>query len=114
MLNVIFAIVGLLLAILINVLADDLPLRIRPLPPHCPKCATIHKPTHWLGLLRRRCPECGLATRRRVLAVEVVTLILFGLLPTLIPDLTNLIVNMSLLKYRFIQAHTPMKFLGLF
>ncbi len=93
MLNLIFAIIGLLLAILINVLADDLPLRIRPLAPHCPKCAHIHKPTHWLGLLRRRCPECDLPVRKRVMAVEIATPLLFAFLPTLIPEINNLLVN---------------------
>jgi leader peptidase (prepilin peptidase)/N-methyltransferase len=93
MLNLLFALIGLLLAILINVLADDLPLRQRPLPPHCPRCAHIHKPAHWLGLLRRHCAECGLPARRRVLAVEIGTTLFFALLPTLIPEPRNLIVN---------------------
>ncbi|MCB8945185.1 MAG: prepilin peptidase [Ardenticatenaceae bacterium] len=93
MLNLLFALIGLLLSIVINVLADDLPLRIRPLAPHCPRCAHIHKPIHWLGLVRRQCPQCGQSVRRRVIAVEIGTTALFALLPSLIPDLRNLIVN---------------------
>ena len=93
MLNLLFAFIGLLLAIVINVLADDLPMRIRPLAPHCPRCAHIHKPLHWLGILRRRCPECGQPVRLRVILVEVGTTLLFAFLPSLIPELTNLIVN---------------------
>jgi len=93
MLNFLFALIGLLIAIVINVLADDLPLRIRPLPPHCPRCAHIHKPVHWLGLVRRQCPECGQPVRRRVIWVEVGTAVLFALLPSLIPEPRNLIVN---------------------
>jgi leader peptidase (prepilin peptidase)/N-methyltransferase len=92
-LNLLFALIGLAVAIIINVLADDLPLRIRPLPPHCPRCAHIHKPLHWLGLLRRQCPECRLPVRRRVILVEISTIILFALLPSLIPEPRNLIVN---------------------
>jgi leader peptidase (prepilin peptidase)/N-methyltransferase len=93
MLNLLFAFIGLLVAIIINVLADDLPLRIRPLPPHCPRCAHIHKPVHWLGLLRRHCPACGHPVRPRVIWVEVGTAVLFALLPSLIPEPRNLIVN---------------------
>jgi leader peptidase (prepilin peptidase)/N-methyltransferase len=93
MLNLLFAFIGLLVAIVINILADDLPLRIRPLPPHCPRCAHIHKPVHWLGLLRRHCPACGHPVRPRVIWVEVGTAVLFALLPSLIPEPRNLIVN---------------------
>ena len=93
MLNFLFALIGLLIAIVINVLADDLPLRIRPLPPHCPRCAHIHKPVHWLGLVRRQCPECGQRVRQRVIWVEVGTAVLFACLPSLIPEPRNLIVN---------------------
>jgi leader peptidase (prepilin peptidase)/N-methyltransferase len=93
MLNLLFAFIGLLVAIVINILADDLPLRIRPLPPHCPRCAHTHKPLYWLGLLRRHCPACGQPVRPRVIWVEVGTAVLFALLPSLIPEPRNLIVN---------------------
>jgi leader peptidase (prepilin peptidase)/N-methyltransferase len=93
MLNLLFAFIGLLVAIVINILADDLPLRIRPLPPHCPRCAHTHKPLYWLGLLRRHCPACGRPVRPRVIWVEVGTAVLFALLPSLIPEPRNLIVN---------------------
>ena len=93
LLNLLFAVIGLMLGIVINVLADDLPQRIRPLPPHCPRCAHIHKPAHWLGLVRCKCPECGQPVRRRVIWVEVGTAVLFAFLPSLIPELRNLIVN---------------------
>ena len=92
-LNLLFALIGLAVAIIINVLADDLPLRIRPLPPHCPQCGHIHKIVQWLGLLRRQCPQCGLPVRRRVIWVEVGTAALFAFLPSVIPELRNLIVN---------------------
>ena len=93
LLNLLFALIGLILAVVINVLADDLPMRIRPLPPHCPRCAHIHKPAHWLGLVRRQCPKCALPVRRRVIWVEIGTTLLFALLPSLIPELRNLIIN---------------------
>ena len=93
LLNLLFALIGLIISVVINVLADDLPLRLRPLPPHCPRCAHIHKPAHWLGIVRRQCPQCGLPVRRRVLWVEIGTTVLFALLPSLIPEPRNLIVN---------------------
>lgn len=98
MLNVLFAIIGLLLGGVINVLADYLPGSERLLRPHCPHCRYVYKPPGWLALIRQlqhrgRCPQCELPLRRRPLLVEVGMALLFAMLPSLIPVLTNLIVN---------------------
>lgn len=86
MLNVLFAVVGLLAGGLINLLADDLPQRERPQPPRCIQCRYQYGPAGWLAWGRRlflggRCPQCGLPTRRRALLVEIVTPLLFAALP---------------------------------
>jgi leader peptidase (prepilin peptidase)/N-methyltransferase len=96
MLNVLYAIIGLLAGGLINVLADDLPARVRPRRPHCPNCGHIYGPAGWLAIGRRlqggACPECALATRRRALLVEIGTALLFVLLPWLITPTLDLAI----------------------
>lgn len=86
--NILFAFVGLLVGGLLNVLADDLPDRIRPKRPHCPRCGHAYRPTRWLAIARRlqggRCPKCGLPTRRRALWLEIGTALVFAVLPSLI------------------------------
>lgn len=98
MLNVLFALIGLALGGVNNFLADYLPSSEGPLRPHCPRCRHIYGPAGWLALTRQfqnggRCPSCELPSRRRPLLVEVGMVILFALLPSLIPNLTNLLVN---------------------
>lgn len=98
MLNVIFALIGLVVGILINALADVLPER-RPLQvPHCPQCDAAYRPIHWSAVMRRltgqrQCPQCGRPEQIRPVLVEVGTLLLFALLPSLIPNPVNLVVN---------------------
>lgn len=88
LLNLSFALLGLLVGGVINVLADDLPARVSPARPHCPQCGYVYGPGGWLALARRlrggHCPQCGLATRRRALLVEIATPLIFALLPSLI------------------------------
>lgn len=86
MLNATFALVGLVIGGLINLLADDLPQRKRPQPPRCIQCRYQYGPAGWLALGRRfllggQCPQCGLPTRRRALLVEIITPLLFAALP---------------------------------
>lgn len=86
MLNILFAVVGLLVGGVINLLADDLPQRVRPQRPRCIQCRYQYGPAGWLAWGRRlflggQCPQCGLATRRRALLVEIVTPLLFATLP---------------------------------
>ena len=94
--SLLFGVFGLLIGGLINVLADDLPARIRPQRPHCPRCGHIHSPSSWLALGQRlsggMCPECGLATRRRSLSVEIGTALIFALLPFFIEPAVDLII----------------------
>ena len=98
MINLLFALIGLLTGGLINALADDLPRRTRLQRPHCPKCGHVYSPSGWLAVGRRlwgggRCPECGLPTRKRALLTEVSTAVLFAFLPSLITVPQDLIIN---------------------
>lgn len=94
--SLLFGVIGLLIGGLINVLADDLPARIPPQRPHCPRCGHIHTPSSWLAIGQRisagQCPECGLATRRRALSVEIATALIFALLPFFIEPTVDLII----------------------
>lgn len=96
MLNVIFALIGLLIGGIINVLADDLPARIRPRRPHCPQCDHQYGPAGWLSIGRRlqgkSCPVCGHSHRRRPLLVEVATVLVFAALPSLISPAVDLVI----------------------
>lgn len=87
-LNLLFALIGLLTGGLINALADDLPLRLDPSMPHCMQCGHRFGPSRWLALGRLaqggRCPRCGAQVRRRYILVEIVTVVIFALLPSLI------------------------------
>lgn len=86
MLNLVFAVLGLVVGGLLNVLADDLPARVRPALPHCPRCGHVYGPERWLAVARLvtggRCPSCGLPTRRRAILVEAATAGIFALLPS--------------------------------
>jgi prepilin signal peptidase PulO-like enzyme (type II secretory pathway) len=96
--NALFALLGLVVGALINALADALPAQ-RPLrPPCCPDCGYRYRPIHWSAVLRRlagqrQCPQCGRPERIRPVLVEAGTLLLFALLPSLIPNAVNLAVN---------------------
>lgn len=95
-LNLIFLIIGIIAGGVINVLADDLPERDKPRKPHCPRCGHRYGPGGWLALSRRitvgKCPDCGLAVRTRALVVEIITGILFAILPLFIEPLGDLVI----------------------
>ncbi|HSM55506.1 MAG TPA: A24 family peptidase [Candidatus Sulfomarinibacteraceae bacterium] len=96
MLSVLFATIGFLAAIIINVLADDLPARERPARPRCVHCGRAYRLAEWSALARRlvgggRCAQCDLATRPRALLVEIVTPLMFAALPLLIGRPADLI-----------------------
>lgn len=98
MINILFALIGWLAGILINLLADDLPQRRAPRLPHCPRCGHRYQILLWTALGRRlwgrgRCPNCDLPTRRRALVVEVGTAVIFAILPFFIPTSPALILN---------------------
>lgn len=93
MLNLLFAFIGLITGVLINVLADALPERARPLRPFCLQCGHVHSGLGFLALSRRRCAHCAASTRKREWLVEGGTAVLFAFLPTLIPEPRNLIMN---------------------
>lgn len=66
---------GLAFGWTINVLADDLPLRLRPQAVRCSACGQRYRPAFWLALghfaLRRgRCDNCGERRKLRHFAVE--------------------------------------------
>jgi leader peptidase (prepilin peptidase)/N-methyltransferase len=95
MLIVLFAVVGIMVGILINVLADDLPARVKPRRPHCIQCGYEYEVRSWPAVGRRlmhggRCPSCELPMRRRVLLVELLTPLLFALLPLLVSETADL------------------------
>jgi leader peptidase (prepilin peptidase) / N-methyltransferase len=93
MLNLLFAFIGLIVGVLINVLADALPERARPQRPFCLQCGHVHGGLGVLALSRRRCANCGAPTRKREWLVEGGTAVLFAFLPSLIPEPRNLIMN---------------------
>ncbi len=93
MLNLLFALIGLLVGVVINVLADALPERERVQRPFCLQCGHVHQGIGTLALARRQCAHCGTATRKREWIVELGTAVLFAALPTLIPEPINLAVN---------------------
>ena len=93
MLNLIFAFIGLITGVLINVLADALPERARLQRPFCLQCGHVHAGLGVLALSRRQCANCAAPTRKREWIVEGGTAVLFAALPSLIPEPRNLIVN---------------------
>lgn len=94
--NLFFALLGLLVGGLLNVLADDLPARIRPKRPHCPRCDHAYSPMSWLAVSRRlqggKCPNCELPTRKRAVWLEIGTALVFGALPALIKPGLDLVI----------------------
>lgn len=97
MLNLAFALLGLVAGSIINILADNLPERMRPQRPYCLQCGHVHSLGGWFALGRKlrggKCLNCGASTPLRPLLVEASTAILFALLPALIPNPINLAVN---------------------
>lgn len=93
MLNLLFLFIGLIAGILINMLADALPVRERVQRPFCLQCGQVHGGLGFLALSRRRCANCAAPTRKREWLVEGGTAVLFAALPSLIPEPRNLIIN---------------------
>ncbi len=98
MLNILFALVGLIAGSIVNILADSLPERMSPQRPYCLQCGHVHSWSGWLAIGRRlwgkgKCPNCGAPVRWRAIIVEASTTILFALLPSLIANPVNLTVN---------------------
>jgi leader peptidase (prepilin peptidase) / N-methyltransferase len=96
MVSFLLAVVGLLVGGLINVLADDLPDRVSPELPHCPRCGHIYGPASWLAVAQLlqggACPACGKRTRGRALLVETFTAAVFALMPGLITSPVDLAI----------------------
>jgi leader peptidase (prepilin peptidase)/N-methyltransferase len=82
---ILYAIIGLWVGGLLNVLADDLPLKQGVAGPRCPQCRARRPMATWLvsvGYLvgRRRCDQCAAALPYRYVIVELVTAAAFGFL----------------------------------
>jgi leader peptidase (prepilin peptidase)/N-methyltransferase len=98
MIYLIFALIGLLVGVLINVMADDWPRRAPLSRPHCPnpECTHVYNPGRWLGISRRlldgQCPECGTPTRKRVVLVEVATAVIFAAMPYFFSNPVELVI----------------------
>lgn len=96
MLNALFAIIGLMVGGVINILADDLPGRVRPRAPHCSHCGYVYGPSGWLAVGRLvtggACPQCEVPIARRGYGVEIITALFFATLPWLISPSVNLII----------------------
>jgi leader peptidase (prepilin peptidase)/N-methyltransferase len=94
---ILFALAGLVAGGVINILADDLPAKRRPRRPTCSRCQVALAPEHWLAVLQvpqgARCPNCGLPTRHRALAVEIGCALLFGLVPLFIAAWTDRLIG---------------------
>jgi leader peptidase (prepilin peptidase) / N-methyltransferase len=96
--HLIFLLLGFLVGIVINALADGLPQRRGLKPPHCPHCDYRYGPTHRSVTLRwllgvRECPQCSQPVSRRGLIVEISMALLFALLPALFDVWSNLLIN---------------------
>jgi leader peptidase (prepilin peptidase)/N-methyltransferase len=79
----IYAVVGLLVGGLLNVLADTLPEKGNLRTPYCRYCGTAYAPTAWLATVgylfgRGHCSNCGAPLPLRRLGVELVTAVVFG------------------------------------
>ncbi|MDX1616272.1 MAG: A24 family peptidase [Candidatus Promineifilaceae bacterium] len=95
-LHFLFGLLGLLTGGLVNALADDLPARVSPQRPHCPRCHHHYRVMNWLAVVRwvrqYRCPQCGLGVRRRPLLVELAMTLLFAILPALFTPLGDMVI----------------------
>ncbi len=94
-LNILFVFIGLVVAVVLNVLADDLPARVAPSAPRCPACRQTFRPSRWLALVRLvrggQCPHCGEPVGQRHLLVEILTPLVFAFLPSLLARPADLI-----------------------
>ncbi len=80
-----YAIIGLLVGGLLNVLADTLPSKARFRTPFCMHCDTPHEPVACLAttgylLGRGRCTNCGASLPRRNVLVELTTAVTYAFL----------------------------------
>lgn len=78
--DALFIVVGLLIGILLNILADDLPHRLNPYRPHCHECGRAYHPNQWLAVWafitgRTHCAQCQARLRLRKPIVEIVSAI---------------------------------------
>ncbi|MBN1315267.1 MAG: prepilin peptidase, partial [Anaerolineales bacterium] len=68
-------ILGIFIGGLVNIFADDLPIREKPHTPHCNACSHPYRPSKWLGLIRLVgggiCPACDDKESRRSMLVEL-------------------------------------------
>lgn len=83
--TILYALLGLLIGGLLNVLADCLPRREPPGLPVCPACQKPRPPHSWLALTafllaRGRCVHCGARIPARHPVIELVTALLFAFL----------------------------------
>lgn len=96
--SILFALVGLVIGVLINTLADDWPRREPLSRPHCPnpECSHVYSPSRWSGIIRRllsgQCPECTKPTRKRVVLVEITTAVIFAAMPLFFTNPVELII----------------------
>ncbi|MEK7323900.1 MAG: A24 family peptidase [Chloroflexota bacterium] len=112
------ALLGVFVGAVLNALADDLPHRLNPQPPHCPACGQPHHPLQWVAIIaflggRGRCAYCGTPLPMRRLLVEVASALMlvflfqkfgatlkFGLLAVLLESL--LLITVIDLEHRLI------------
>jgi len=86
MVYVLFALLGLLAGVVVNILADDLPHRRWPRLPHCPNCQGRLPARHWLGVARLigaqvSCDLCEHKLSRRHGLVELAGIGLLAAIP---------------------------------
>lgn len=96
--HLIFLLLGFLVGVVINALADALPKRRGLKPPHCPHCDFRYGPAYRSVTMRwllgiRRCPKCHQPVSWRGPAVEISTALLFALLPAVFDVWSNLLIN---------------------
>ena len=97
MLIIIFALIGLITGVIINVLADHLPDHQAPQMPYCLQCGHAYGMTGWLGNGRwlwgkGKCPNCGVKERLRPPITELTTAVTIALLPLYFTEWRNLII----------------------
>lgn len=96
--HLLFLLLGFLVGVVINSLADALPRRGGLKPPHCPHCDYRYPVAQRSVTLRRllgvsHCPQCGQSVGLRGPLVELGTALTFALLPALFSSWPNLLIN---------------------